>query len=139
MTAWLALIDPISKLFDRLIPDPQARAAAELELRKENNSVYLQELQVALQADQAQAAINLEEAKNESVFVAGWRPFCGWVCGVALAYHFVLQPLLAFGLANSGHPVELPEFDMDTLMTVLLGLLRLGGLRSLEKVKGVVK
>jgi Sec-independent protein secretion pathway component TatC len=64
----------------------------------------------------------------------------GWVCGAAFAYHFVLQPLAIFGLAAYGMEVPpLPNFDMGQLMTVLMGMLGLGGLRSFEKYKHVAK
>lgn len=133
----LELIPVVGKLLDRLIPDPEARAKAQLELIKEENANALQELQLALQADQNQADINKIEAASASMFVAGWRPWIGWVCGVAFAYHFVLQPLLAFIMASFGHKVDLPTFDMDALFTVLMGMLGLGTMRTVEKVKGV--
>lgn len=139
MAAWLALIDPLSRLLERVIPDPDARAKAQLELVKEQNQQALKEIEFALRADEAQTAINAEEAKSSSVFVAGWRPFIGWICGVAFAYHFIVQPFLAFAMASLGHQVTLPVFDMDALFTVLLGMLGLGGMRSFEKVKGVTK
>lgn len=84
---------------------------------------------------QIQTKINEIEAKHRSVFVAGWRPFVGWTCGVALCYHFVLQPFLLFLVYSFGYQVDLPVFDMSTLTTILLGLLGLGGMRSFEKVK----
>ena len=61
----------------------------------------------------------------------------GWVCGVSLAYHFIVAPLLQFGFALSGMEQELPEFDFSQLSTVLMGMLGLGGLRTFEKMKGV--
>lgn len=135
MAPWLALIEPVSRLLDRVIPDPDARAKARLELIKEENAGYFRELELALEADRAQIDVNRQEAASASLFVAGWRPFIGWVCGAAFAYHFVLQPWLAFIFAASGHPFATPEFDMDTLTTVLLGLLGLGGLRTIEKMR----
>lgn len=135
----LALIDPISKLLERIIPDPEARAKAQLELVKEENLQALEELKIALQADQMQADINKTEAENTNIFVSGWRPFIGWVCGTAFAYHYVMQPLIAFIMASNGHPVELPEFDMGELSTVLMGMLGLGGMRTFEKIKGATR
>jgi hypothetical protein len=77
-----------------------------------------------------QAEINKVEAQNRSVFVAGWRPFIGWVCGVAFAFHYIVMPLL---LAYTDmKPVE---FDTNSLFTVLMGMLGLGGLRTYEKLK----
>jgi len=83
--------------------------------------------------------INKEEARSRNIFVAGWRPFVGWTCGMALAYTYVIQPILIFGLAHFGYWVDLPPLDMSTMMPVLLGMLGLGGLRSFEKYKGVSK
>jgi len=88
----------------------------------------------------SQVEVNKAEASHRSIFVAGWRPFIGWTCGVALAYHFILAPLIIFGVAWYGAEIpEIPAFDMDSLMTVLLGMLGLGGMRSFEKAKGLTK
>ena len=135
MPAWTLLIDPLSRLLDKLIPDPDARAKAQIELLKTSRELDLEEFRIAISADQAQTAINQVEAQHRSLFVAGWRPFIGWVCGVAFAYHFILQPLLAFVLANAGQQVFLPQFEMQELSTVLMGILGLGGLRTIEKVR----
>lgn len=139
MPAWTLLIDPVSRLLDSIIPDPEAREKAKLELRKAERGFELEELRLAIAADQAQTAINQAEAANPNLFVAGWRPFIGWVCGVAFAYHFIVQPLLAFAIANNGGNVVLPGFDMEALFTVLMGLLGLGGLRTIEKIRGAAR
>lgn len=139
MIPLLALLPFAEKLIDKFVPDPEAKAKALLELRKEDNAQALQEMTLALQADQMQANINLEEAKSSSIFVSGWRPAIGWTCAAAFAYHFVLQPLLAFLMASAGHTVTLPTFDMSTLSTVLMGMLGLGGMRSFDKLKGTSK
>jgi hypothetical protein len=82
-----------------------------------------------------QTKINEVEAKHRTVFVAGWRPFIGWVCGTALAYNFVIRDLLIWAV----NPVEVPPaLQMEHLMTVLLGMLGLGGLRTFEKIKDKV-
>ena len=96
---------------------------------KEEKAQLIQEI------NKAQIEVNKVEAGSTNLFVSGWRPFVGWTCGVALCYHFVLQPLLMFILSSTGNPMELPGFDMTTLTTVLMGMLGLGGLRSYEKVK----
>lgn len=130
-------LDPISaaldiggKVIDRLWPDPSQAAAAKLELFKLQQSGELAQITGQLQ-------INQTEAASASVFVAGWRPFVGWICGAALAYKFILAPAVAFGLAASGHPVTLPVLDWSEMSTVLLGMLGIGGLRTVEKIKGV--
>lgn len=139
MSAWPLLIEPISRLLDRLIPDPDARARAQAELLKAQQEGELETFRLALSADQAQTAINRQEAASQHLFVSGWRPFIGWVCGVAFCYHFILQPLLVFALVNSGHDITLPRFDMEALSTVLMGILGLGGLRTIEKVRRSAK
>ena len=85
--------------------------------------------------NKAQLEVNKVEANSNSLFVSGWRPFVGWTCGVALCYHFVLQPFLVFLLYAFGYQGDLPVFDMTTLTRILLGMLGLGGMRSFEKVK----
>jgi len=91
--------------------------------------------QLIAEVNKAQLEVNKVEAGHTSLFVAGWRPFIGWTCGVALCYHFVLQPFLTFLLFSFGQPMDLPQFDMSTLTTILLGMLGLGGMRSFEKGK----
>ena len=83
-----------------------------------------------------QTKINEIEAGHRTVFVAGWRPFIGWVCGVALAYNFVIRDLFIWALDPQEVP---PALQMEHLMTVLLGMLGLGGLRTYEKVKDKTK
>ena len=88
----------------------------------------------------SQIEVNKAEAASGSFFKGGWRPFIGWVCGLAFAYHFILQPLLTFILATFNVSIpELPEFDMGTLLPVLGGMLGIGGLRTYEKQKGLTK
>ena len=91
--------------------------------------------QLIMEINKAQIEVNKIEAGSSSLFKSGWRPFVGWVCAFALCYHFVLQPMLAFILTARGLELVLPDFDMTTLTTVLMGLLGLGGMRSFEKVK----
>jgi len=91
--------------------------------------------QLIMEINKAQIEVNKIEAGSSSLFKGGWRPFVGWTCGFALCYHFVLQPMLAFLLNVWGYDVLLPDFDMTTLTTVLMGMLGLGGMRSFEKVK----
>lgn len=120
----------IGTVIDRVIPDKVAAAKAKLELAK-------LELDADLKQSIGQLEINAKEGDHPSVFVAGWRPFIGWVCGIAFAYHFLLVPLILFIAALSGSTVTLPEFSMEALLTVLLGMLGLGGLRTYEKYKGI--
>ncbi len=136
MPPWTMLITPLSQLLDKLIPDPDARAKAQAELRRAEHEADLETLRLAISADTSQNTINLQEASTPSLYVAGWRPFIGWVCGVAFAYHFIAQPLFVFVLTSTGHSLLLPRFDMETLSPVLMGMLGLGSLRTLEKIHG---
>jgi len=94
--------------------------------------------QLVAEINKAQLEVNKVEAGSTSLFVSGWRPFIGWTCGVALCYHFVLQPFLAFLLSSFGYQMDLPVFNMETLTTILMGMLGMSGLRSYEKVKKAV-
>ena len=128
-----ALIGPVTGLLDKVIEDKDQKAKLAHEI------ATLAERQ-AHEASMAQILTNREEAKHKSIWVSGWRPCVGWVCAVALAYHFVLAPLITFGIVWSGAEIpKLPASDMDSLMTVLLGMLGLGGLRTYEKQKGLTK
>ena len=128
-----ALIGPVTGLLDKFIEDKDQKNAIAHEI------ATLAQKQ-AHEAQLAQVEVNKQEAQHRSIFVAGWRPFVGWVCGIALAYHFVLAPIILFSVSITGIQIpELPSFNMETLTTVLLGMLGLGGLRSFEKYKGVSK
>ena len=128
-----ALIGPISGLLDKFVEDKDQKAKLAHEIA---TMAEKQAHEISL----AQIEVNKAEAASGSLFKGGWRPFIGWVCGVAFAYHFVLQPLLIFLVSVFGLVIpELPTFDMGSLMTVLGGLLGLGSLRTFEKYKGVSK
>lgn len=128
-----ALIGPVTGLLDKVIEDKdqKAKLAHEIATMSERHAQELAK---------GQLEINLAEAKSSSVFKGGWRPFIGWVCGFAFAYHFILQPLILFAVSVAGVEIPaLPEFDMGSLMTVMMGMLGLGGLRTFEKQKGLTK
>jgi len=127
-----ALIPAVATLLDKFIPDADEKQKIAHEIA---TLASKQAHEIAL----AQIEVNKEEARSQGIFKGGWRPFLGWVCGVAFAYHFVMQPLLVFVLSVYGVQIALPEFDMSSLLTVLGGMLGLGGLRTFEKYKGVHK
>jgi len=85
----------------------------------------------------AQMDVNNTEAQHKSIFVAGWRPFIGWISGSALAYNYIAQPLIYTALAASGKVMQMPTLDIGTLMALLGGMLGFGAFRTVEKVKGV--
>lgn len=138
MLPFLDILGPIvNKVLD-FIPDPQKKLEAQLNFQKELDANSQAILASLTASDQAQAATNTEEAKSTSLFISGWRPAIGWVCGLAFAYAYVLQPLLAFGFAAAGHPIkDLPTLNLSDMMPVLLGMLGLGGMRTWEKSQGV--
>jgi hypothetical protein len=127
------LIEPVTGLLDKFIEDKDQKAQLAHELATMADR-HAQDLALA------QIEVNKAEAASGSVFKGGWRPFIGWVCGSAFAYHFVLQPVIVFVVLAVGVDLPpLPEFDMTSLMTVLMGMLGLGGLRTYEKKQGITK
>jgi hypothetical protein len=127
------LIGPVTGLLDKFIEDKDQKAQLAHELATMADR-HAQDLALA------QIEVNKAEAASGSVFKGGWRPFIGWVCGSAFAYHFVLQPVIVFVVLAVGVDLPpLPEFDMTSLMTVLMGMLGLGGLRTYEKKQGITK
>lgn len=131
-----ALIPVLGSLLDKFIPDPQVAASAKLQMLEMAQKGELAQLDADLRLATGQQEVNKVEAASASLFVAGWRPFIGWVCGAAFAFKFIGGPLAVVLMAMAGHPITLPEFDFTEMSTVLLGMLGLGGLRTIEKVRG---
>ena len=127
------LMPIVTDVIGRFLPEnPQKRAEAEREITAALTD-HLAKI------DLAQLEVNKVEAASSSVWTSGWRPCVGWVCAAALGYTYVLQPILVFILAQTGHLVEMPALDIGSLMPILMGMLGLGGLRSFEKVKVVAR
>jgi hypothetical protein len=116
-------------LLDRFVPDPAQKAQAEMELVRMAGDGELKQII-------AQLEINAREATHQSIWVAGWRPFFGWAGGAGFVYATIVQPLLAWVAAVKGWP-DPPVLNIDLLWVVITGLLGIGGLRTLEKVKRV--
>ena len=127
------LLSPLFELgnniISRLFPDPAQKAAAELELLKLAQDGDLKKIL-------AQLAINAKEAENPSIFVSGWRPYVGWICGTGLLYATIIHNLLEWLSAARGWPMP-PAVDTDILLYVLGALLGIGTLRTVDKIKGV--
>ena len=89
----------------------------------------------------AQIKLNMVEAQHRSMFVAGWRPFIGWTCGVGIGYHFILQPLIAWGVVVWGPALAVapPVLEFAPLLSLVMSLLGLGALRTVEKARGLTK
>ena len=129
---------PLLKIIDKVVPDPAAKAAAQLELLKLKQTSDFKEMESQLQVALAQAEINKIEAASADPFKSNWRPAVGWTCVLGLFYQFLMQPILPWIIVSlGGHAPALPAIDNGTLMTLLGGLLGLGSMRTLEKVKGV--
>ena len=123
-----SILGVIKGPLDKLVPDNNKKAAFKHELEME-----------ILRTGMGQMEINKAEAQHPSVFVAGWRPFIGWVCGVALFWHFMGSDLLGWLRIAFFPDMPAPPAlgGSETLVTVLLSMLGLGGLRTVEKIKGV--
>jgi len=127
-----SLVQPVTGLLDKFIEDKDQKnqLAHEISTMAERHAQELAK---------GQPEINKAEAQSRNVFIAGWRPFIGWTCGVAMAYNYVIHPILMFTLAQFNYLVAIPALDLSEMMPVLMGMLGLGGLRSFEKYKGISK
>ena len=112
---------------------PEQKAKLEEGLRQYNLEVQ----KLSQQLNLAQIETNKIEASSHSLFVAGWRPFVGWVCGVAVAYSFIGHPLLEWYTEFAGLNLTYPELDTATLMQLLFAMLGMAGLRTYEKKQGI--
>jgi hypothetical protein len=119
----IAFIPIISTIIDKIFPDADAANKAKLEL-----------IDKVMESEKAQVAVNQVEAANPSVFVSGWRPALGWICVFAFSFTYVIQPIVNTILIYKGL-APLPYFDSTELYTILMGMLGLGGLRTVEKLK----
>lgn len=129
-----AILPAIVGIIDKVIPDPQAKAAAQLEVLKLQQSGEFKQIEADLQVMLAQARINEAEASTDG-FRGGWRPAVGWVCVAGMAYTYLGQPLLSWvsGVNGWAGPPAIDTFD---LLIMLGGMLGFGGMRSFERIKG---
>ncbi len=127
-----SLVQPVTGLLDKFIEDKDQKnkLAHEISTMAERHAQELAK---------GQLEINKAEAQSRNIFVAGWRPFIGWTCGVAMAYNYVIHPIMIFVLAQLDYLVALPALDLGEMMPVLMGMLGLAGYRSFEKYKGISK
>ena len=133
-----AVFDLASRALDRLFPDPEARARAQLELLNAQKEYDFKQLDADVPLALKQLDVNLVEASSPDPWASGWRPAAGWAGVAGMAYTALLQPLLAWGSAVKGWPLP-PDIGSEELWAVLFGLLGLGAYRSVEKVKGVTR
>ena len=136
------LLEIGKSLIDRFFPDPEKKAAAQLELLKMHQTGELAELAAATDLAKLQIQTNIEEAKSSNIFVSGWRPFVGWACGISFAYSYVAFPFLQFLAYTFGTEemveqlTQLPKLELSDMMPVLFGMLGLGAMRSYDKKVG---
>jgi Holin of 3TMs, for gene-transfer release len=140
MSIWDTIAAPIIAIINKVVPDKAAAAQAVATLNQMTLQGQLQDEYTQLQAITInQSDVDKAEAANANVFVSGWRPMIGWVCGAALASQYILRPLIQWGFSIAHQPLPtLPGID-DNLWQLMFGMLGLGGLRTFEKVKGVAK
>lgn len=124
------IISAIARPLDKLIPDKDLRQKLEHEITMQLATLNL-----------AQVAVNQQEAAHKSIFVAGWRPFIGWVCGLALAWQFVGAPIAQWGLTIAGLELvyAVPKIESGNLMELVMAMLGMAGLRTYEKRHGVAR
>lgn len=127
-----SLLPMLGEILDRVIPDKAEATKARLEMESKL-------LEAATSQATQQAEINKIEASHSSLFVAGWRPFIGWVCGAGLAWAFVVAPFAAWMLVALEIKQTPPQLQIDYLLEMVVALLGLGGLRTFEKLKGVAR
>jgi hypothetical protein len=124
-----AVADFAGKVLERIFPDPTERLKAQTALTQLQESGELAKLA-------GQMEINKVEAASTNWFIAGWRPFVGWICGLGLAYVAIVEPIARFIALQLAYKGAFPVIDTNLTMQVLLGMLGLAAARSIEKVKG---
>lgn len=130
------LIELGTKIIDKVIPDPEAKARANLELFKAQQEGSFRELEAQLQVSLAQVETNKIEAASESLFKSGWRPAVGWTCVSGLIYQLTFRPVFGWLGENLDQWTMPPALELETLLTLLFGMLGLGAYRTAEKKWG---
>jgi len=118
------LIQPVGDILDKFVVDKDLKIKLSHELEKEIISL-----------NKAQLEVNKVEAKHSNIFVSGWRPAIGWICGFSIGYHFILEPIIQYILIVNAIQFETPEFDFSQLSTIVMAMLGMSTLRTYEKTK----
>lgn len=135
-----SVADVLGKVFDKVsafIPDPQQRAAAQQAVMELQQAKEFKQMDVALQAAAQQTDINKTEAASPNVFIAGWRPFIGWISGLGFLYSVIIEPLMRFVCTVGFHYAgTYPVIDTDLTRQVMWGMLGFGAYRTIDKLLG---
>ena len=123
-----SVIGVAGKVLDKFVEDKDLKTKLNAELQSQ-----------LINLDALQAQTNLEQAKHDSIFVAGARPAIMWICAFALAWQYILAPMASWALAIWYPVVTLPELGTEELTGLVMALLGLGAARSYEKAKGVAR
>ena len=134
-----AALDVGKSLIEKIWPDPVKQSEEIRKLQELHQKGDLAVLNAEVQLLLGQINVNATEANHKSIFVAGWRPFVGWVCGFGLLYASVIEPLMRFIATVNDYTGTFPVLDTTITMQVLLGMLGLGLMRTKEKEKGTHK
>jgi len=124
----IGMAEGIANVIDKFVETPEEKAAAEIIRTK-----------IQQKPDEWQAKINQIEAAHRSIFVAGWRPFIGWICGIGLTWAFIGQPVVEVVLKCTDVFIEMPDINTSELLTLVFALLGLSGVRTYEKKHGLTK
>ena len=133
-----ALLTVGTTLIDKLFPDKKQADIVKLRMLKLQQDGELAVLAAETDLAKGQLQVNAEEAKSQSLFVSGWRPAVGRLCVCGPGYNFIGQPILSWASSIYAVPVP-PQLEIGDLITLLVGMLGLGGLRTAEKLKGVAR
>jgi Holin of 3TMs, for gene-transfer release len=137
----IPLLDSLLELgkvaIDKIWPDPIKRAEEYRKLEELHQTGELAQLNAEVTLLSKQMDINMTEASHSTIFVAGWRPFVGWVGGFAFAYSTIIEPIMRFTAKMAGYVGDFPEINNEITLQILLGMLGLGLMRSYEKKNAI--
>lgn len=135
MSISIPIIDGIFRIIEKVIPDPQAKAQAQLKALEMQQAGEFKQIETDLQLALGQLEVNKIEAAAPDLLRGGWRPAVGWVCVLGLLYTYLGQPLLAWASGIWSVPAP-PSLDLGDLLILLGGMLGMGGMRHMERLKG---